>query len=219
MITRSMLNAAVKHLSIGILILSPSVLLGCDSALSYQHSPDQREAVNKPTTQLSGNTNDSPHDPVTDGYIQGATARAWQAFAQGGKYRWAGQSDFRFPDWAKEKYRSDIERAMKTPIQAGHIKGSYDSREAALIVVDTTRLDRSRYAIVIISEHLKKPQSWEIKWLFRDMDLSQVQLGWSSGDTLGVSEYGDDGSYRHCFVKWNAKMRSYLCNLKEFKLR
>ena len=159
MITRSMLNAAVKHLSIGILILSPSVLHACDSALSYQHSPDQREAVNKPTTQLSSNTNDSPHDPVTDGYIQGATARAWQAFARGGKYRWAGQSDFRFPDWAKEKYRSDIERAMKTPI------------------------------------------------------------GWSSGDTLGVSEYGDDGSYSHCFIKWNAKMRSYLCNLKEFKLR
>jgi hypothetical protein len=212
-----MLNATVKHLSIGILILSPSVLLACYSALSYQHSADQREVVNKPTTQLSSNTNASPHDPVTDGYIQGATASAWQAFTQGGKYRWAGQSDFRFPDWAKEKSRSDIERAMKPPIQDGHIKGSYESIEVALIVVDTTRPDWNRYGIVIISERPKKLQKVEIKWLFRDRDLSRVQLDWSSGDTLGIAEYGDDGLRRHCFVKWDAKKRTYLCDLRQVK--
>ena len=133
-----MLNATVKHLSIGILILSPSVLLACYSALSYQHSADQREAVNKPTTQLSSNTK---------------------------------------------------------------------SIEVALIVVDTTRPDWNRYGIVIISERPKKLQKVEIKWLFRDRDLSRVQLDWSSGDTLGIAEYGDDGLRRHCFVKWDAKKR------------
>jgi hypothetical protein len=218
MITRSMLNAAVKHLSIGILILSPAVLLACDSALSYQHSADQREAINKPTTQRSSNTNDSPHDPVTDGYIQGTTASAWHAFTQDGRYRWADQNDFRFPDWAKQqRSRLDVERAMKTPIQAGHIKGSYESIEVALIVVDTTRPDWNRYGIVIISERRKKPQKPEIKWLFRDRDLSRVQLDWSSGDTLGIAEYGDDGLRRHCFVKWDAKKRRYLCALRQVK--
>lgn len=88
----------------------------------------------------------------------------------------------------------------------------------ALIVVDTTRKDWNRYGVVILSEHQKPRSVVEIKWLFRDRDLSQVKLGWSSGDTLGIAEYRDDGSYRHCFVKWDAKNRRYVCNLRQFKL-
>ena len=205
----------VKYLPVGLLVLSASVFFACYARLSYDPLANQRDALNNPTSQSAGNSN-APHDPVTDGWMQGATARAWQALTQGGRYRWAGQDDFRFPDWAQQQQsRLDVERAMRTPIQAGHIKGSYGSIEVALIVVDTTRPDWNRYGIVIISERRKKPQKLEIEWLFRNKDLSRVQLNWSSGDTLGIAEYGDDGLRRHCFVKWDAKKRRYLCDLRQ----
>jgi hypothetical protein len=151
------------------------------------------------------------HDP-TNGWMIGATATAWQDFIRNGQYRWAGENDFRFPSWAQQRYRPDLERAANRPIQAGHIKGSYDSTEVALIVVDTTREDSNRYSVVIFSE---KRLACEIKWLFQDMDLSRVQLGWSSGETLGISEYRDDGSRWHCFVKWNPTTGEYACDLKK----
>src|SRR6266851_9877904 len=106
---------------------------------------------------------------------------------------------------------------MKTPIQAGHIKGRYESIEVALIVVDTTRTDWNRYGVAIFSAQGNQSQRCEVKWLFQDRDLSRAALGWSSGDTLGILEYGEDGSYKSSHVKWNTKTRRYLCNLKQIK--
>jgi hypothetical protein len=172
--------------------------------VEQSNSPDPRIAI-------------PSHDPVTDGWLHGATARAWQALTQTGRYRWAGQDDFRFPDWAKRRFGQDLERAMRMPIQEGHIKRSYRSNEAALVVIDTTRQDWNRYAIVIFSERNKLPSGCELKWLLRDKDLSRVKLDWSSGDTLGVLEYGDDGLYKHCSVKWSRKKRRYACDLRRIQ--
>ena len=157
------------------------------------------------------------HDPVTEGWLHGASANAWRDLTQGGRYRWAGPEDFRFPDWAKQRYSSDLERAAKSPIQEGHIKHDYGSNEAALIIVDTSIADWNRYSIIIFSEPGQESAGGEVTWLFRDRDLSRVQLGWSNGDTLGISEYQEDGSYRHCFVQWNKKRRAYSCDLKKIE--
>lgn len=213
-----MLNAIEKNLHVCMLLLNASVLLPCNSPSLRELFIRQQEAQDKPGSKRSGNTNKAPHDPVTDGWMQGATATAWQAFIQDGRYRWAGPDDFLFPDWTKQGYRLlDIERAMKAPIQAGHIKGSYKSIEVALIVVDTTRTDGNRYGVVIFSAQSNQSKKCEVKWLFQERDLSRVALGWSSGDTLGLLEYLDDGSYKSCQVKWNGKTQRYLCNLRQIK--
>ena len=153
------------------------------------------------------------HDPVADGWLQGAKIRAWQELSRDGRYKWAGPSDFRFP--ALLKTSLDMQKYMKNPIEEGHIKGSYRTTEAALIVVDTTRSDWNRYSILIMSETKRPPVTCEIKWLFRSSDLSRVRLDWSSGETLGISKYGEDGSFRHCFVRWNAKTQKYDCALRK----
>lgn len=206
-----MLNTISKILCIDLVFLNLSLLCACNGSSPAQltASPNKLQESNSQSSNTS-----SSQDP-TNGWMEGATARAWQAFTQGGRYKWAGENDFRFPEWVKERYGPDIERAAKTPIQAGHIKGSYKSDEVALIVVDTTRQDWNRYSVVIFSERKNNPADCEIRWLFRDQDLSKVQLGWSSGDTLGIAEYRDDGSYRHCFVKRNAKKKTYICDLKQ----
>jgi hypothetical protein len=204
-----------KNIFITLLLLSFCLLLGCNST-SFQKSYAEQISLPQPDTHPTVNTI-TPHDPVTDGWMEGATASAWQAFTQDGRYRWAGQNDFRFPEWAKQRYGPDLERAIRSPIQAGHIKGSYESNEVALIVVDITRQDWNRYGIVVFSEDKKNPERCEVKWIYQDRDLSRVKLGWSSGDTLGISEYGENGTYSNCFVKWDAKEQRYNCNLRHFR--
>jgi hypothetical protein len=157
------------------------------------------------------------HDPVAEGALHGALAKAWQDLTRDGRYRWAGPDDFRFPDWAKQRYGSDLETGAKLPIQQGHIKHDYESTEAALIIVDTTNQDWNRYGIVIFSEERKRPERAEVKWLYQDRDLSRVHLGWSSGDTLGVIEHHEDGSYSSGFVEWNKKAQKYYCDLRKIK--
>ena len=217
MVESEVIDTLRKKGFIPLLSLGIVLVLACASS---SRSLPQASAVQDPVQPLYRQpsvTTIAPPDPVIDGWLKGASARAWRAVSQNGRYGWAGETDFRFPDWAKQRYSADLQRAIRTPVQAGHIKGSYKSKEVALIVVDTTRRDWNRYSVVIFSEESMRPQRCEVRWLLQNRDLSRVQLGWSSGDTLGITEYAEDGSYRHCFVKWVAKKQAYKCNLTKIK--
>ena len=194
--------------------VSACLLLTICSACSFfvrsdQPAPPRAET---PSTSASGATSG---DPLTSKFFEGNPkgAAAWREFVKDGRYRLAGEQDFRFSDRAK-KNLNDIfgeewkSRAFK-PYTAGEINHDKHYHDVAFIVIDKARTDSSRFGIVIFNEQ-PDDAGHKASWLYRERDLSSTVFGWAS-DGLRLYEFNSDGKATICRVTWNDLRQEYRC--------
>jgi hypothetical protein len=82
-----------------------------------------------------------------------------------------------------------------------------------LIVEDSTKTPNERFGVIIFNEPADGKTAPAPIWLYRDRDLSKTTLNWWSGG-LSVRTYNDDGTYKLCYVNWDAKTKVYSCDEK-----
>jgi hypothetical protein len=187
-----------------------------------QTAPDSMTTAEtrQPIASPQSNGADKSNDPLDSGFFNGMPEGAkevWQHFKESGRYRIARASDFKIPGWAMNAYSLDLNDKIKYPQQGGDIDGDGAFYDFAVIVLDTTRTEPSKFGIAIFNEPKNEKESYTVHWLYRDTDLSKTVLEWWSGG-LAVREYLEDGSYRHCYVNWNSQRQEYTCD-KKYKKR
>lgn len=127
-------------------------------------------------------------------------SEVWKEFSKDGRYRMASKEEFKM---SEEKYR---------PYGDGDFNGDHEYDDFAAIVIDTMRIDDSRFGIVVFNAR-KGRQGYDGPfWLYRDDNLSRTSLNTSSHGPLLIADHRDDGIIRVCVVKWNLHKRDYSCD-------
>lgn len=148
-----------------------------------------------------GNTTDVPSDRLM-------AYESWRRFAADGKYRLAGAQDFRFSEKTMSGAGIDLQRWVGLPLVNGDFDEDGSARDAAMIVVDTTRHDPERFGLIIFN-NMGDATSQPV-WVYRGRDLSKAMLGWSR-DGLSLRQYGYDASFTLCHVKLDKRRNEYIC--------
>ena len=161
------------------------------------------QGVNPPLSGTIKAGSDTPSDKLM-------AYDAWRRFVEGGRYRAAGASDFRFSAAAIEKGGIDLRRWAEFPIVNGVFNEDHKARDAAIIVVDMARNDPERFGVIIFHDIDDPSTPYQPHWLYRERDLSETVLGWSR-DGLSLREYREDGTSTLCRVRWDKQRKEYTC--------
>lgn len=210
-----MVNKVTKSLCCAYLLAA--VLCACHAPPQASSNLPGQEAAQTPTPQPSATPEEV--NPLLFG-VGGGMPRgdeAWRRFMADGRYRIARASDFNFPEAARQSHERDLVMYLAAPYVVNDIDRDYRSRDAAVIVVDTTRNDAERFGLVIFTE----PEDGDGEtvpepfWLYRDRDLSRTFIGWNS-EGMNLRTYRDDGTYTVCYVKWERRQQRYFCNQRTY---
>src|ERR1041384_213822 len=189
---------------------------GCNVAASKQDNQQSAEALKNVEPQVTPEAHEII-DPTCCGLLTRNTKgidEAWRLFTQDGHYRLSLQKNMKFSEAAKNDIANREGRSGWNPMNQvfayswGHLGYDTDQDHLAAIIVDNTRSDDSRFGLVIFS----KPEDGKYKtyWLYRNRDLSRTIVYQISG-SLGILEYQNDGTYKGCWVEWNARHNQYIC--------
>jgi hypothetical protein len=151
-------------------------------------------------------------EPVASDSPEGIK-KAWKEFTSDGRYRMIRPDEFSFSQAAKKEVNRNVEYyryfTERPFIYNIFHPGGYSS-DLVVIVVDTTRDDASRFALVIFNSPKYENENYELHWLFREKDLSKVFMD-GSRIGLNIHIYDDDGSQDSCIVKWDEGRQEYSC--------
>ena len=138
--------------------------------------------------------------------------RAWDRFAADGHYRMAQPEDFRFSETAKQAMGESVWRDVTSKPYI-YWWGAF-----AVIVVDTTRDDESRFGIILFMNpkdlydtSVDRGEPYKAVWLNRERDLSRTSLSMASGYWF-LSEHLDGGTVKSREVDWSKKHKQYICH-------
>ena len=126
-------------------------------------------------------------------------SRVWQAFSKRNNYRLARADDFVL---SADRYRSYGE---------GDFNGDQIYSDIAMIVIDNTRTDASRFSLIIFNARKDSKGYDGPFWLYRHVDLSRTSLNLISHGPLIVAETRDQNQTRVCVVRWTRSPRGYRC--------
>jgi hypothetical protein len=131
---------------------------------------------------------------------------AWDQFVADGTYRMAQLEEF------TELARNHIDAygGIYLPLLFD-INYDHGYDDFAVIVVNTTKTDDSRFSLVIFSAPEEEGRSFKPSWVLRDQDLSRIALSRASA-RLVVTEYRSDGTKKSCFVHWHSGQKRYTCD-------
>ena len=134
--------------------------------------------------------------------------RTWRQVPNHEDYRAVRPSDFRIPHWVeKEYYWSDIAHSTGWASDYGEMGGAYG---LIIFIVNKTATAVNHFSVVVFIERPRNRYS--VHWIFRDQDLSRVNLRRHSGDVY-LEEFRDDGTTHTCDVQWNRKLARWSCDL------
>lgn len=159
---------------------------------SRQYSRDDQTVLN----------NDSP------GLIAShpEASRAWQNFAKQNNHRLASASDFVL---SADRYRAYGD---------GDFNGDNIYNDFAIIVVDNTRTDVKRFALIIFNAR-KGSQGYDGPyWLYKGVDLSSTSLNLISHGPLVITD-NRENEVKACIVRWNRTQRKYRCEVAPISSR
>jgi hypothetical protein len=143
---------------------------------------------------------------------------AWLKFIEDGKYRAAKGEDFKFSEAAKNKLRSMFEdewyARINHPAITGNISRRHGFKDLAIIVVDTTRSDSTRFSVVIFNAESDNKQAPSVHWLLKSRDLSSGLLSWHSNWPVLVF-YELDGSPDPYYINWNENTERYFLDKRQ----
>jgi hypothetical protein len=129
---------------------------------------------------------------------------AWDQFVADGMYRMAQPEEF------TEMARNHIDAygGIYLPLlfDINHDHG-YD--DYAVIIVNTTKTDDTRFSLIIFSAPEGKRRDFKPSWVLRDQNLSQIALSRASA-RLVLTEYQRDGTQKSCVVHWH--LNKYTCD-------
>ena len=188
------MNKESSQSAIAICLLIANLLLaGCNSSAT---APSVAAVETMPQAQPSA----SPQvlDP-TEGRSE-ALREAWRQFTASGQYRLAQKEDMRIPIAEIPYVYIWGDLAYGKRAEDDHL---------AVIVVDATRNDKSRFGLVIFSPPEGR-RDYTVHWLYRDHDLSKTSVNIASGSFF-VTEHLDDGSEQTCIVHWYRSQNQFQC--------
>jgi hypothetical protein len=173
-----------------------------------QTSPQQQPAK-------SDQTPDFLHSGIFDTDRQ--ALEAWVTFIKDGRYRVASGVDFGFSNAAQKELEEMFGKVwyprINHPAISGNIAREYGSKDLAVIVIDTTRSDASRFGLIIFNvPENGKPVSKH--WLFRERDLSSALLSWHNNWPVLVF-YNKDGSSDAYYINWDKKTKRYFLDKEQ----
>jgi hypothetical protein len=171
-------------------------------------------------TQESARPEPTPSHEVSDPTCCGFTTyhqgidQAWRLFTQDGQFRLVLEKDMRFSGAARSEIVRRTGRIIWSPLNQvfayswGHLGYDTDQDLLAVIVVDDSRTEDSRYGLVIFGK--PKGGTYRPYWLYQNRDLSKTVVYQVTG-SLGVGDYHDNGTYKNCWVEWNSRRNQFIC--------
>lgn len=87
----------------------------------------------------------------------------------------------------------------------GEIAGAYG---LALVIVDKALTRSTRFSLIVF---IRRPRNkYDLYWIYKDENLSQVSLSRVSGDIF-VTGFREDGSSLNCEIAWSRKDNKWTC--------
>ena len=123
----------------------------------------------------------------------------WNDFSKRNNYRIARVHDFLLP---AEHFRVYGD---------GDFNGDQIYNDFAVIAVDNTRTDASRFALVVFNSRKDSKGYDGPFWVYRGVDLSRTSLSLISHGPLIVTENRSDTETTACIVRWNRSRKTYRC--------
>ncbi len=136
-----------------------------------------------------------------DDYASDQVKQAWAVFVKEGQYRLALPND------------SKGEAALRRPYtftwgDLGFDRDPSQNYHFAAIVVEVTRKDDSRFALVVFSAPRGSNGAYRPYWVMLDKDLSEAFFSGNSGYLELVNAKDPSGG---CDIHWNVKQMKYSC--------
>lgn len=182
-----------------VLLLFSMMLTSCNGSNSNSASKTEMQPKSIVSTEKKLIDMEKPFIAAAEKALK----TAWESLIGDGRYRLAHVSDMEFSEAAKERIN----------LSFSLWQGDKTFRnELAILIVNTTKVDRKRFSFVIFrplgKKSLESPISYKIFWLLKDQDLSKAAVNRVSGD-LSIVELNDIGGFRSRRVSWNEKQQKY----------
>lgn len=161
-------------------------------------APEAEKSVREVISQL----------PFLEKEGRSALLRVWRQVPNQNAFRAVRPSDFNIPHWVeKEYYWPDVARATGWSSDYGEMSGAHG---LIVFIVDKATSDINRFSVVVFIE--RPGNKYTLHWIFRDKDLSRVNLRRHSGDVY-LQEFREDGTSHVCDVQWDRKKARWGCDL------
>jgi hypothetical protein len=135
--------------------------------------------------------------PFVENAKMAGMLRAWKRIPNYGHYRKARPMDFVTAGWKETEFDRSYDY--------GELAGAYG---LALFVVDKTLPKPKNMSLVVFVERAKN--RCDIYWIYRDENLSALNLSRSSGDIF-LRGTREDGTSADCEIQWSRKSRKWTC--------
>jgi hypothetical protein len=123
--------------------------------------------------------------------------RAWKTAPNYNHYRKAKASDFVTASWNEKEFDRSYDY--------GEIAGAYG---LALFVIDKTVSKPEQFSLVVFIE--RPNNRYNVYWIYRDENLSGLNLSRSSGDIF-LRGVGGNGMSTDCEIKWSRDSKKWTC--------
>jgi len=192
-----------------IVYLISAVALASLSCKTQKHrSAETHIAAASPSPRVDESWTDDP----TDGVINNeALQRAWKRFEKSQKYRLAKPSDRHLTPAAVARANSNNpHQAVPSLIWWGTrgYRGFVGKDFLVAIVVDPSRSDSNRYALVVLAAVASEGKNYKTYWVSREEDMESYLISPASGSVF-MECFRRDGSEETKLLTWEKTSRQF----------
>lgn len=136
--------------------------------------------------------------PLVENEKRVGMLRAWKQIPNHDQYRKARPSDFVTAGWNENEFDRSYEY--------GEIAGAYG---LAIFVINKILPKPKNFSFAVFVERPKN--RYDIYWVYRDENLSGLNLSRSSGDIF-LRGTREDGTSADCEIQWSRTSRKWTCD-------
>ena len=198
------------------LFIALLLTVACNSKIGSSTKVTQvtsSESADPQPTPMAKNVETSVTDviaqiPFLEKPKKSALLRLWKSVPDHEHYRAVEPNDFNIPHWVeKEFYWGDVARSTGWSSDYGEMSGAYGF---IIFMVNKSITDMNRFSVLVFIE--RPGNRYTMHWIFRDKDLSRVNLRRHSGNVY-FQEFREDGTTHSCDVQWDRKQGRWACDL------
>lgn len=190
-------------------ILAVGYLIIC-VACGYQSNTVQTSPPPAPIATIDNTVTSWPSDPTVESDNE-ALQRAWKKFERSQNYRLAQYTDRQLTPAAAARVKSNNPNQIKPSLiwwGARGYRGVANQDFLVGIVVDPSRSDRQRYALVIIASVASDGGRYKPYWVSRDEDMESYLISPASGSVY-IECFHPDGTEQTRELVWDRKSRGF----------
>ena len=189
-------------------LISTVALVSVSCKTQKPSSAEAPIAAASPSPRVDESWTEDPTDAVINNE---ALQRAWKRFEKSQKYRLAKPSDRNLTQAAVARANSNNpHQAVPSLIWWGTrgYRGFAGKDFLVAIVVDPSRSDSNRYALVVLAAVASEGKNYKTYWVSREEDMESYLISPASGSVF-MECFRRDGSEETKFLTWEKRSRQF----------